>query len=157
MTRTMTHAYQQAPWRVQKQKIGLFLLCLVGTALVAGLYLSITAQAVTAGVQVQALESQREQTQRNIANLHTQLAYLTSAIEMEKRAQEMGFRPYSAEEPLYLVIPEYPGRQTAILAPPPSARGIPQPLILYSYTQSLWEWLFQGFMHSQEDQTGRMP
>ncbi len=133
------------------QRSGLFLLCLVGVALVAGLYLSITAQAVAAGVQVQALEAQREQTQRNIANVQSQLAFLTSATEMEKRAQEMGFRPYSAEEPLYLVIPEYPGRQTAILAPPPSARGIPQPLILPSYTQSLWEWLFQGILPAQED------
>ncbi|MDZ4159488.1 MAG: hypothetical protein U1B80_06840 [Anaerolineaceae bacterium] len=139
------------------QRIGLFLLCLVGVALVAGLYLSITAQTVAAGVKVQNLETQRVQTLREIANLQSQFAFLSSASAMEKRAYEMGFRPITADDPLYLVIPEYLGRQTAILAPPPSAKSSAQPLIHPSYTLSLLEWFYQGYLNANRSGMGSQP
>ncbi len=43
------HAYRQAPWRVQRQWIGAFLLLLIGAAMIAALYLDVTARAAVAG------------------------------------------------------------------------------------------------------------
>jgi len=83
MAKNLIQAYRQAPWRTQIQWIGLFLLGLVGIVLMTGLWLSITAQATAAGVEIQNLEYEREDIQRKIADLKTQYAYLTSAAVME--------------------------------------------------------------------------
>lgn len=154
MSQSLTHAYHQAPWRIQLQRIGLFLLGLVLVALVAGLYLYITARTVEAGVQIQRLETEREKTLRRISNLRSELAFVTSAVEMKKRAAELGFEPVNPDEAVYMVIPGYPGRQTAIMAPPPSPVTVVKPLIQPSYTQSLWEWLFQGILNITESSRG---
>jgi hypothetical protein len=60
MTQNMTQAYQQTPWRIQLQRFGLFLLGLVVIGLVAGLYLFITAESVSAGVEIQSNEWEKE-------------------------------------------------------------------------------------------------
>ncbi len=44
---------RQAPWRVQRQWIGLFLLGLVLVAMVAGIYLNVTVRATLAGREIQ--------------------------------------------------------------------------------------------------------
>ncbi len=43
------YAYKQAPWRIQRQWIGAFLLIVLGTAMVAALYLDVSARAALAG------------------------------------------------------------------------------------------------------------
>jgi hypothetical protein len=93
MTQNMTQAYQQTPWRIQLQRFGLFLLGLIVVGLVAGLYLYITAESVSAGVTIQDLEWEKETIQRRISNLKSEIGFLSSAIEMENRAFELGFRP----------------------------------------------------------------
>ncbi len=52
-TAQIIHAYKQAPWRVQRQWIGVFLLAVIGAAMVAALYLDVTAHAALAGRQIQ--------------------------------------------------------------------------------------------------------
>ena len=47
------HAYKQAPWRVQRQWVGAFLLALIGVAMIAALYLDVTARAAVAGREIQ--------------------------------------------------------------------------------------------------------
>ncbi len=157
MSHSMTQAYQQAPWRIQLQRIGLFMLVLVLVALVAGLYLYISAKTVEAGVQIQDLEWEREKTLRRISNLKSDLAFITSAAQMEDRAQELGFQPVNENDVMYMVVPGYAGRQTAIMAPPPSPVKITPPLIKPSYKQSLWEWLFQGIITVTESTRGMQP
>jgi len=58
----------------------------------------------------------------------------------------MGFVPVSPVAETFLTIPGYTGRQTAMMAPPPGPSNVPTTLIRPSYTQSLWEWIFQGFL-----------
>jgi len=128
------------------QRIGFFLLALVVVALVAGLYLYITAQTATAGVEIQNLEARSEELRLQIADLKTQLGRISSAAAMEQRALEMGFEKTTPENTAYLVVADYPGRQTAILAPPPSAEALQAPLIKAAYTESLWDWLFRGML-----------
>lgn len=153
MKKTFVQAYRQAPWRIQTQWMGIILLGLVLVAMVTAVYLNITARAATTGRQVQSLESDQEQLERDIADLNTHLAVLTSSSTMEQRAKEMGFVAADTEHVTYAIIPGYTGRSPALLAPPPGADMLSAPLVKPNYTQSLWDLLFKGFLStSPKDQ-----
>jgi cell division protein FtsL len=146
MTHLFTQAYQQAPWRLQLQRIGGFLAVLVAVVLVAGVYLFISAQSATAGLEIQSLERQREALDRTIADHRAVLAEISSASAMNKRATEMGFVNADMSTAIYMEIPGYEGRQSAMIAPPPSSITLSSPIIKQSYRQSLWEWFFEGVL-----------
>lgn len=141
MPKNLIQAYQQAPWRVQVQRIGLLLLFLVTSALIAGLYLNIDARAAEAGVEIWQLESEQEDIVFQIQNLHTELADLTSVANMKERAEELDFVRYTPQEVEYLQVPGYQGRQIAQLAPANNGNNVPNSIIKPAYTQSLWDWL----------------
>jgi len=63
---------------------------------------------------------------------------------MEERAKAMGFEAADPNQVVYVVVPGYAGRQTAILAPPPGITEDQGPVVKSIYRQSLWDWLFQG-------------
>src|SRR4030042_2744041 len=88
-----TQAYYQAPWRKQLQYIVFFLVILVMGAVVAGIYLNVTARAVTVGQEIQVMQNQIDELKRAIADKETNLAFLASTSVMEQRASELGFRP----------------------------------------------------------------
>ena len=142
----LIQAYRQAPWRNQLQWIVFFLLGLVLLAVVAAVYLSVSAASAQTGRDIQAMEMDSTDIENQIADLNTQLAMLTSAAQMQKRAKDMGFVSTDPSKQTFLMIPVYSGRQPAIMAPPPSPASVPTTLIKPSYTQSLWEWMFQGFL-----------
>mgnify|MGYP006953620858 FL=1 len=144
MKNRFIQAYNQAPWRTQLQWIGFFLLGLVVIVLVAGLYLSITAQATSAGVAIKNLEVERENLDRQIADLKTQYAILTSAKVKRERAEAMGYEPADPSDAVFVVVPGYTGRQPEIVALPVNLDDQSKSLIDSSYRQSLWEWLFQS-------------
>jgi hypothetical protein len=146
-------AYQQAPWRLQLQSLGLFLLGLVAAVMIAGLYLNVTAQASAAGARIQELEAEKEELMIDIAGLRTELGELTSADNMRRRAEAMGFQPANMETAQYLVIPDYPGKNVVMLAPPP-VQERPRTLILPAYKESLWDFLFKGALKLIEQQGG---
>ena len=133
------HAYKMAPWRVQRQWIGGFLLALVSLAMVAALYLDVTASAAIAGREIQELNAQMTTLQHQSADLQTELGTLTSTSVMEQRALDLGFRPVQPEEVEYMVVPGYAPPQPPILAAMPQA-GLSAPTIPSEYTQSLLEW-----------------
>ena len=139
-----SQAFKQAPWRTQIQYVGLFLLGLVIVLLVASVYLTISGQAASAGLNAYSLNYQRRTLERSIADNKAQLALLTSASIMEERAKAMGFDAADPDKVVYLVIPGYAGRQTAILAPPPGITEEHGFVVKSVYRQSLWDWLFQG-------------
>jgi hypothetical protein len=153
-TNRFIQAYRQAPWRVQLQWGGLFLLGLVVAVLIASVYLNISAQAATAGLEIQTIESIKENTQRRIADKRNKLAMLTSQDVMEKRAASMGFVEDDKETTTYMVVKDYPGRQPVVFAPPPGPNQLNQSVIKPGYTQSLWEWLFQGILSFSENNRG---
>ncbi len=145
---TITKAYSQTPWRKQVQIIGIFLLVLVASAMVAGVYLNVTARTHELGRQIQEMQVHIygyydltgdvddpetivpiEELEQNIANLRAQLAYLTSYEVMVERARELGLEPVDPEDIVYLEIAGYKEPQPVALAPPPqpvviSAAGI---------------------------------
>jgi hypothetical protein len=140
-----SQAFKQAPWRTQVQMIGLFFMALVVVLLIASIYLTISGQAAAAGLTAYNLNSERRALERSIADQKADLASITSATNMEKRAEEMGFEPADPDNVIYVVVPGYTGKQTAILAPPPGIVEEEGPIVKSIYRQSLWDWLFQGF------------
>jgi cell division protein FtsL len=137
----ITQAYSQAPWRRQLQWIGLFMLVLIMVAMVAGIYLSVSAQASTAGREIQIMYSEIDDIQRNIEDLESQLAFLASHDEMMKRAEELGFHSLESDEIFYILVPGYINPRQAILAEP-SGSSLPiVPTLSAEYTQSLLDWL----------------
>ena len=136
----LVHAYKIAPWRVQLQWIGNTLLVVVVLAMVATLYLDVTAQTAIAGREIQELNAAIITSQQISADLQTQLASVTSASVMEQRAYELGYRAIKPDEMEYLVVPGYAAPKPSILTDAP----LPQmsaPTIPAEYNQSLLMWL----------------
>ncbi len=143
------HAYKQAPWRVQRQWVGAFLLALIGMAMIAALYLDVTARAAIAGREIQKLRFEITAFQRANADLETQLANTTSTTEMERRALELGYRPVKPGELDYVAVSGFAAPEPAILLAAedtaPRVQTLPP-----EYSQSLIEWFderikFGGF------------
>ena len=133
--------YSRAPWRKQLQFAGLFSLGLVILALVAGVYLSVSARASTIGRDIQSMQRDIEKINREIEDRQAQLAILLSSDVMEKRAKSIGFEKINSEETIYMAIDGYYGKLPVRLAPystrtAPGAPGIPS-----EYTESIFDWL----------------
>ncbi len=133
------HAYKQAPWRVQRQWIGAFLLVVIGGAMIAALYLDVTARAAMAGREIQELRYEITTIQRENADLETQLADLTSTAVMRQRALELGYRPVQPGELDYVAVPGFfkPEPDILLAAEDTTPHVETQPA---EYTQSLLEW-----------------
>jgi len=134
------HAYSQAPWRIQRQWVSVFLLIVLGFGMIATLYLMVTSQAAILGREIQDLRLETIQTEHTNADLKSELARLTAKDEVERRAYALGFRPVEPIEVEYLYVPGYVAPQGATLAAAPelqpSAPNVPP-----EYTQSLLDWL----------------
>ncbi len=152
---------RQAPWRVQRQWIGLFLLALVLMTMVAGIYLNVTVRAALAGREIQILlnpslinpepktQPNSIATNKRINNeLQMELADLTSVESMRRRAEAMGFQPASPDDITYVAVPGYVARSGVDKSTP----GVTQPaapIILPEYTES-W---FDYFINQQASST----
>ncbi len=130
---------RQAPWRVQRQWIGLFLLALVLMAMVAGIYLNVTVRATLAGREIQALRTEITTNQRVNADLETQLAGLISVEAMQQRAEAMGFQPASPDDITYVAVPDY-AAQSAVDLSTPGTNQPAVPVILPEYTESWFDY-----------------
>ena len=139
----ITQAYSQTPWRKQVQGVGLFLAILVLGLVIAIIYVDVSAEAATVGREIQDMKFEVEDLERSIADKQAKLGYITSAIEMEKRALDMGFKPVSPGQALYLVVPGYAGRSEAILAPPSIPSAVQTVVLAPEYSISLVDWLKQ--------------
>lgn len=134
------HAYKQAPWRVQRQYVGAFLLLVISASMIAALYLSVTARAAVAGRGIQELRIEITTIQRANADLETQLADLTSTSVMQQRALQLGYRPVKPGELDYLSVPGFVAPEPPLLL---AAEDVTQAdrILPEEYTQSLIEWL----------------
>jgi hypothetical protein len=142
------HAYKVAPWRIQRQWIGSALLAVVALAMVAALYLIVTSRAAIAGREIQDLTFSITASQQVSGDLQTQLASLTSASSMERRALELGFRPMKSDEAEYLVVSGY-------IEPEPFVLSATQHMQLSAltiapeYNQSLLDWMDETISSSR--------
>jgi hypothetical protein len=134
------HAYKVAPWRIQRQWIGSVLLAVVVFAMIAALYLDVTAKAAIAGREIQDLTNAISASEQASADLQTELAALTSASVMEQRAVALGFTPMERDKVEYLVVPGYAAPKPEILKGAPLPQ-LSAPSIPPEYSQSLLDWL----------------
>ena len=134
------HAYKQAPWRAQRQLVSAFLLSVLGSAMIATLYLMVTSQAAIVGREIQDLRDKITESERVSADMQTELARLTAKDEMELRAIELGFRSVEANEMEYLLVPGYVAPKGVVLADEPELKPN-LPSTPSGYTQSLLDWL----------------
>ncbi len=135
--------YSQAPWRKQLQLIALFLLLLVLIALVAGIYLSISARATAVGRDIQAMQTEIEDLNLENEDLQSQLAEILSSSQMESRAKVLGFEPVPPEQIVYLKVPGYSDRRAVILAPSNERNVVNAVSVPPEYTESLVDWLYR--------------
>ena len=138
----LVHAYRQAPWRIQRQWLGGFLLAVLAIAMVSSLYLDITAQAAISGREIQGFTSDISSMEQTNADLQTRLAELDSDAVMQKRAADLGYVPVDPTQLQYVIVPGYVAPQPDILAIAPALQPS-APTIPPEYTQSLIEWLQQ--------------
>ncbi len=141
-----SQAYSQAPWRKQLAIIGLFLLVVVFIAIIAGIYLSVTARASTFGREIQSIQATISVLDQNNADLKTRLGQFNSSGEMEARARALGFKPVETDTTLYIVVPGYIDRQPIKLAPSFQMPLTSAPTLPPEYTESLLVW-FQKFFN----------
>lgn len=139
--KNLLQAYQQAPWRVQLQWIGVFLLILVLIAAVAGVYLNISARSAAAGRRIQVLEIRISELKREINDLSTRLAAISSAGEMYTRIEDEDYVALNPLQVTYLEVPGYQPKTDTRLAPPPNVEAISSPILKPQFTISLWDWL----------------
>lgn len=148
MKNSLLQAYKQAPWRIQLQWIGLFLLGLVLVAATTGVYLNISAQAATSGRKIQSLEWDINEINNEIAERTTELSTIRSTHNMITRAEELGFSMMNANQAVYLEIPGYNPHADLVLAPPRVNIISESPIVRSSYKISLWNWLVEQLWHT---------
>jgi cell division protein FtsL len=136
----LTQAYSQAPWRKQLQVFVVFSIVLVFGALVAGIYLYVTAQSAAVGSHILEMQKEIRDLERVNEDLRSQLALVSSAAEMEKRARAMGFQSIDTTDSLYVLVPGYTNRQPVVLAPAPGPMVSDKNQLPPEYTESLFEW-----------------
>jgi cell division protein FtsL len=141
-----TQTYSQAPWRMQLQIIGLFSLVLVIIALIASIYLNVSARAATVGRDIQDMQDQIVAEDREIEDLQSQLASILAAPNMESRAINLGFEFVDPEEVVYLAVPGYMERQPAVLAPYSERTVVSAPITPPEHTEPLFDWLKRQFV-----------
>ena len=154
MAKKSKQAYKQAPWRRQIQSIGLSLLPVVAIAVFIMLYLVISAQAATAGLQIMNLHYDEEEVLRKIANQRTQLGWITSYTQMQKRAEKLGYESSSDFNIHYMTIPGYQGQNAVLIAPPPGIEKKSTPFVNDLYNQSLANWFVDTFFTSTPKNEG---
>jgi hypothetical protein len=163
----ITQAYSQAPWRKQMYLIGVVLLILVSVAIVAGIYLNVTARAAAVGRQIQEMQVRVygyhyltndagdsylpiEELEQQIANLNSQLAYLTSYTVMQKRVKDLNLKPLPADQIIYIEVPGYVERQTTSFAPPPAPIVVNASAANPQYRESLFDWVTEQVQNTAQ-------
>ena len=146
MTKKIKQAYQQAPWRRQLRSFGFSVLPVIAIGMVIALYLVVSAQSAAAGLQIMQMHYDEEEILRQIANLRTELGYMTSYKEMQQRAKKVGYELPPAEAVHFMPMPGYLGQDAVLIAPPPGSDSKGAPLVNEFYQQSLWDWFLNTFL-----------
>lgn len=143
--RNFTQAYSQAPWRKQLQVIGSFLSILVVFLVAASIFISVTSRTAAVGKDIQRYRLQADALELEIANMRSQLAQMTSVATMKQRAIDMGFRPATKEDIIYVHVPGYTGNTVMDLLPARQIVNVPRPELSPEFTESWVDWFSKHF------------
>jgi hypothetical protein len=132
-------AYKEAPWRSQRKWLVLFLLGTVAVGMITGIYLDVTSRAALAGREVQVLEADIANAQRDNSDLETQLAVLLSTSTLLARAEKLGFVPAKPDEVNFMPVTGYFPPEPMVMAS--STGSTHSPALDPRFSQSLFGWL----------------
>jgi cell division protein FtsL len=149
----LVRKYRQAPWRVQRQWLALILLGVALVAIVAGLYLNVTARGTLAGRQVLMLEAEITDNKLANADLESKLAEASSTEKMQEHAQALGFHPATADEITYVVVPGYMPKGAIDLSTADSEQAVSN--VRPEYTQTLFEWFAERIQSANVSKGGQ--
>jgi cell division protein FtsL len=141
---TIARTYTQAPWRKQLQLIVLFSLGVVSVAIVAGIYLNISARSTAVGRDIQQMQAEIANYNRENEDLQSHLARILSSSQMEARAHDLNFESVPPDQIVYLVVPGYSERQPIVLAPSTERSVIRAVSMPPEYTESIFAWLVRN-------------
>jgi cell division protein FtsL len=105
-TQTLQSA-RTMPLNIQRQWVILFAVGIAIVAMVAGLYLDVTARAAITGREIQNLEQAIAVNRRANADYATNYASLMSNRVMQVRAREAGFEMLTRDDVTYMVVRGY--------------------------------------------------
>jgi cell division protein FtsL len=135
----LVHAYKEAPWRTQRKWLVLFLMGTVAVGMITGIYLDVTSRAALAGREVQVLEADIANAQRDNSDLETQLAVLLSTSNLLARADKLGFVPANPEDINYMPVAGYFPPQPMVMSS--NDVSTHSPALDPRFSQSLFGWL----------------
>ena len=125
--------------RFQRQWVISFVATVGMLALLAALYLNVTASTSISGREIQNLQSDITTNEQINADLETQIATLMSNSALQQRAQAMGFQPADPTKFEYMVVPGYfpPQPVTMVSSAPPSEMLVSSP----EFSETLIDWI----------------
>lgn len=139
----LSRAFKQAPWRVQVQVIASLAAIAVVIVALGGLYLTEASRAATAGRDVQALQAQKADLQFAIDRQTALIAQAKAVARLEKRAQELGYKPAEMSQIDFVVVNGYYGPNADL----PVETAAPVQAELPNYDETLGTW-FAGVLSS---------
>jgi len=138
-------AFRQAPWRVEMRSAGGTMLGLTALLIIGGMYLTVSSKVAQAGRQLMTLEVRRQELLQGNADLHANLAELTTPERLLERARSLGFKPAGPNEIEYIEVEGY-APQPAFVAPRPLGSLEPGSTGLSpAFTETLGAWLSRLF------------
>jgi len=125
--------------RLQRQWIISVVAVIIMLALVAALYLNVTASASIAGRQIQNIEVAITANEQMNADLETKIASLLANSVLEARAQTLGFQPVERASLQYMVVPGYFPPQPVNMVP--AAAPTTELLDAPEFKETLIDWI----------------
>ena len=138
----LIQAYKNTPWRRQLQVIGLYTAVVIFLAIVAGVYLNVTALAAIYGRDIQEYRRQTLKIEQDIQDIQSELALHAAVLGMAQKAEDMNFVSVNPNNATYLKVPGYKEDQPIELAPEiHPLEDILQNQLPLEYTESLFDWI----------------
>lgn len=141
MTESLIQAYSNSPRRQKLQIIGGIFMAIVTAAVMLILYLVMSSRVVFMGRQLQQAKSDIDQLIYLSVNYQNQIDRLSRFELMEKRAEELGFRPPYPGEVFYVPVAGLDSPDEVVVV----FQNDTEPTIinvnLPDYHQSLIEWI----------------
>lgn len=137
----ISKVYSQSSWRKQVQYITIFVLVLIAVALIAYIFLSISAHATAVGRDIQDKRERIMELDREIESMEANLAIILSSEQMESRARSLGFKEVEENQVVYIAVPGYVERRPSALAPYTKKQTKAILSVPFEYTETLFDWL----------------
>jgi hypothetical protein len=141
MTESLIQAYSNSPRRQKLQIIGGIFMTIVIAAVMLILYLVISSRVVFMGRQLQKAKSDIDQLVYLSVNYQNKINLLSRFDEMEKRAEELGFRPPYPGEVFYVPVAGLASETEVVIVFEDDTPSAIINVDLPDYHQSLIEWV----------------